>query len=275
MPPHHALRKYQGPGVWAHVKADYLAGEPGRVVAQRYDVSLSNLRRRAGDEGWTRAAHARAADRPPPPCAEAVAPAPPPASAPPAPAELSLEEALQAALVQARRQLAEGQGAQAAATLKAAEALRRLQAEMGAVDDPDPDPGPWADGEAPSFASLPPEFKVVGLEGLRAETEAAADRLARALLTADAAMTTPALHTPFVLHWRARHLGPEAAALDREAAVRCGWASRAYDADGRLLPLADLLAAARRGFAPDLPDTARLPPIDAVPAWLAPVAPFA
>lgn len=273
MPPHHSLRKYQGPGVWAHVKADYLAGELGRVVAERYDVSLANLRRRASTEGWTRAAHAQAVDRPPPGAASAAAPPPlPTASDRPPPAELDANAALEAALVQARRQLAAGRGAEAAATLKAAEALRRLQAELDAApDEAGPDPDAWEEAAPVNINRLPAEVRVAGLEGLRAELEARADTLARALLTADAAMTTPAIHTPFVLHWRALHLGPEAAAADHATAVRGGWAARAYHPDGRLRPLSDLLARERRGFACGQDLDAALPPLDDTPAWLDPI----
>lgn len=51
---HHRLRKYPGPETWARVKAAYIAGEPAPSVARRFDVGLSNLRRRAMAEGWTR-----------------------------------------------------------------------------------------------------------------------------------------------------------------------------------------------------------------------------
>tara|TARA_R110000787_G_scaffold123227_1_gene234178 strand:+ start:951 stop:1184 length:234 start_codon:yes stop_codon:yes gene_type:complete len=51
---HHRLRKYRGPETWARVKAAYVAGEPAPSVARRFDVGLSNLRRRAMAEGWTR-----------------------------------------------------------------------------------------------------------------------------------------------------------------------------------------------------------------------------
>ena len=51
---HHRLRKYRGPETWARVRAAYIAGESAPSVAQRFDVGLSNLRRRAMTEGWTR-----------------------------------------------------------------------------------------------------------------------------------------------------------------------------------------------------------------------------
>jgi hypothetical protein len=52
---HYRLRKYRGPETWAQVRRAYVAGESGPSVARRFDVGLSNLRRRAIAEGWTRA----------------------------------------------------------------------------------------------------------------------------------------------------------------------------------------------------------------------------
>lgn len=51
---HHRLRKYRGPETWAQVRAAYVAGESAPSAARRFDVGLSNLRRRAMAEGWTR-----------------------------------------------------------------------------------------------------------------------------------------------------------------------------------------------------------------------------
>ncbi|MFN3931093.1 MAG: hypothetical protein ACK4JY_05015 [Brevundimonas sp.] len=52
---HYRLRKYRGPETWAQVRKAYVAGESAPSVARRFDVGLSNLRRRAMAEGWTRA----------------------------------------------------------------------------------------------------------------------------------------------------------------------------------------------------------------------------
>ncbi|HYC75765.1 hypothetical protein [Brevundimonas sp.] len=51
---HYRLRKYRGPETWAQVRKAYVAGESAPSVARRFDVGLSNLRRRALAEGWTR-----------------------------------------------------------------------------------------------------------------------------------------------------------------------------------------------------------------------------
>ncbi|MBU1347892.1 MAG: hypothetical protein KKA16_13210 [Alphaproteobacteria bacterium] len=44
----------------------------------------------------------------------------------------------------------------------------------------------------------------------------------------------PLWHLPFVLHWRAEHLGAEVAADDRERNARQDWAGAIWDAEGRM-----------------------------------------
>jgi hypothetical protein len=41
--------------IWQVARADYLAGDPAPMVAERYGLSLRSLRRRASIEGWRRA----------------------------------------------------------------------------------------------------------------------------------------------------------------------------------------------------------------------------
>ncbi len=52
-------------------------------------------------------------------------------------------------------------------------------------------------------------------------------------------MRAPHWHIPWLYRWRADHLGPEAAARDRERAVEMGyvWAEAFWDEDGALRPL--------------------------------------
>lgn len=262
---HHNLRRYQGPGVWAHVRTDYLAGEPARVVADRYGVSVASLRKRSSEEGWTRAAHARAADPGPPPGAHA--PAEPRFNAPDEASDL--EEMAAGALQRAGRQIAEGRGAEAAATLKAVEALRRLHADLHAAPAAAPPAG--ASGSAGAPAPDPAE-ELAALEAARDAVMERADALARHLLAGKSGAAV--LWSGMALHWRARHLGPEAAAADHAAAVTGGWAPWTHDAEGRLLPLADLLASDRLRFGRTVaPDHPRLAPIEPDPAWLAPIVP--
>jgi hypothetical protein len=125
---HHRLRKYRGPETWRRVREAYIAGESGPSVARRFDVGLANLRRRAIEEGWTRKAIAARIDLKPlrgEPDApgtgitalsqvETVLPDVPP------------RDALFLAVRRASALLAQGQAGEAAALLRAAEALERL-----------------------------------------------------------------------------------------------------------------------------------------------------
>jgi hypothetical protein len=130
---HHRLRKYRGPETWAHARAAYIAGESGPSVARRLDVGLSNLRRRAMAEGWTRAAIASQLDLKPirggadAPSAGLAAVAPPArslAGEPHTPVHPRL------AILQARDRAAwlvsQGHAAEATALLRAVEALDAL-----------------------------------------------------------------------------------------------------------------------------------------------------
>jgi hypothetical protein len=66
----------------------------------------------------------------------------------------------------------------------------------------------------------------LGIQFLRARRD---ERLRRA----------PHWHLPGLDHWRAEHLGPEAAARDRARAIEAGhpWAEAFWRADGSLKPL--------------------------------------
>jgi len=137
---HHRLRKYRGPETWARVKAAYVAGESAPSVARRFDVGLSNLRRRAMAEGWTRRRIAQQLDlRPvrggaddPPPALAALSFAGDDATEPP---WVDPEVAIARAMRRAAWLLSQGQAAEAAALMRAAEALDRKWEEMGAAAD--------------------------------------------------------------------------------------------------------------------------------------------
>jgi hypothetical protein len=123
---HHRLRKYRGPETWARVKAAYVAGESAPSVARRFDVGLSNLRRRAMREGWTRNRIATRLDvglvrggRDDPFPASTVTPPPEEPLGVMVPVE-----ALRLAVLKAAWLVGEGRGAEACALLKAMEALR-------------------------------------------------------------------------------------------------------------------------------------------------------
>ncbi|HZW16239.1 MAG TPA: hypothetical protein VFF66_08295 [Brevundimonas sp.] len=127
---HYRLRKYRGPETWAQVRKAYVAGESAPSVARRFDVGLSNLRRRAMDEGWTRKRIAEHLDlRPlrggaddPVPALKALADM----EALPETPWVDPREALSKAVRRAAWLVSQGQSAEAAALLRAAEALERL-----------------------------------------------------------------------------------------------------------------------------------------------------
>lgn len=127
---HHRLRKYRGPETWDRVRQAYIAGESAPSVARRFDVGLANLRRRAMAEGWTRKCIARQLDLKP---LRGEADDPGPAlrallsreTVPDGPPILP-REALAQAVRRAARLISQGQAAEAAVLLRAAEALERL-----------------------------------------------------------------------------------------------------------------------------------------------------
>jgi hypothetical protein len=138
---HHRLRKYRGPETWARVKAAYVAGEPAPSVARRFDVGLSNLRRRAMAEGWTRNRIAETLDLKPvrggaDDAGPGLAPLPVPTS--PADAEdppwIDPDLAVTRAVRRAAWLVSEGLAVEARALIRAAEALTQLDARRGSPD---------------------------------------------------------------------------------------------------------------------------------------------
>ena len=109
--------------------AAYIAGESAPSVARRFDVGLSNLRRRAMVEGWTRSRIAEQLDLKPPRGGEG----PPPAIAPLAILETEPEPpwvdpglATGRALRRVTWLVSEGRAAEARALARAVEAMERL-----------------------------------------------------------------------------------------------------------------------------------------------------
>jgi hypothetical protein len=132
---HHRLRKYRGPETWARVKAAYIAGESAPSVARRFDVGLSNLRRRAMAEGWTRNRIAERLDRgltrggadDPPPALAALSLAGEAAEPPYVDPEVAVERAMR----RAAWLVSQGQATEATALMRAAAALELRWVEMG------------------------------------------------------------------------------------------------------------------------------------------------
>ncbi|HVL42179.1 MAG TPA: hypothetical protein VM348_08480, partial [Brevundimonas sp.] len=120
---HYRLRKYRGPETWAQVRKAYVAGESAPSVARRFDVGLSNLRRRAMAEGWTRNRIAERLDlRPlrggaddPPPALMALAEL----EAAPETPWIDPRAALRKAVRRAAWLVSQGQAAEASALLRA------------------------------------------------------------------------------------------------------------------------------------------------------------
>ncbi|MFN3668781.1 MAG: hypothetical protein ACK4VY_05695 [Brevundimonas sp.] len=194
---HYHLRKYRGPEVWKRVRAAYEEGQTGPEVARRYDVGLANLRKKARNEGWSRADQAAAADR--------ALSDPDPAPADEAPVRPAA--AVAAAVARASSALADGRASEAAGLLRAAEGLTRLTVdERDAAEPADEAPlTPEEDAAREAAAKK-------GWDDMLDLIEAQADALARHIL-ADVPYA-PLVHSGFVAAWRAQYLGPEAAARD-------------------------------------------------------------
>jgi len=138
---HHRLRKYRGPETWAQVREAYIAGEPAPAVARRFDVGLSNLRRRARLEGWTRNRIAGQLDLKPVRGAADRSGRPAPRAAPPAPEPMppwvDPKIAYECAMWRASWMVSQGRAAEAEALMKAADRLKQMNPEV-AFGQPEP-----------------------------------------------------------------------------------------------------------------------------------------
>lgn len=219
---HYNLRKYRGPETWALVREAYLTGEPGPVLARRFDVGLANLRKKAREEGWTRKRHALATD------ARGVrrmaALGALDREAPPTP-----EAALAAALTLASDAVMGGRAEEASRVLRNAGALARLAGLTAAPAEPEPPPPPTPEQLAAAEAERRAEA-----EKRRAALMREAGRLAHEMLKTRAE-ALPGDLSAEVFRFRARHF-PELAAADFASAVQNGWAHRIWDEHGRLRP---------------------------------------
>jgi hypothetical protein len=212
---HFRLRKYRGPEVWARVRLAYEAGESGPSVAQRFDIGLANLRKKCRLEGWSRRHQAERSDRDLP--EERVAVMRDLADEGP----VDRQAALAACLDHAAAAMARGEGPAALAALKAARAYTEL---TGQLRDPEAEAeqtaGRWAAIEALCRSDA-------------VKTEAC--KLAGDMLTGTPQQTLS--QTAMMYHWRAEHLGPEAAAGDYARASADGSAGYYWDEAGVLRPL--------------------------------------
>ena len=200
---------------WAVVRDAYLGGETAESIARRLNMSVNTIRKRASRCAWTHAAHARAIERA---CADGpVAP-------------IDLAQARDAAVAHAATLLAEGRALEASAILRAAEALGR--AGGGAAGSgPESGPGPGPDtAEADEVEEV---LRHISAHIDRIAIERAG-QLALDLLTDEG--PPQAVFGAFAFLWRARVLGPAVALADYAQGLKGGWASRYWDAEGRLIP---------------------------------------
>ena len=198
---------------WAVVRDAYLGGETAESIARRLNMSVNTIRKRAGRCGWTHAAHARAIQR-----ARDAGPA--------APADLA--GARDAAVAHAAALLGEGRALEASAMLRAAEALGRAGfgeaggGEAGAETE-----------TSDADAAVEETLRQISdhIDRIAAER---ASQLALDLLTDEG--PPQAVYSAFAFRWRAWVLGPAVALADFAQGIRGGWASRYWDAEGRLIP---------------------------------------
>lgn len=114
-------RRYRkiGPESWTLVRAAYLSGLSAPTVAQRFGVTVSALRKRAARHGWTKQAHAFAA--------EARAPATPfEAPARPRTVDLRTGSLLKSALTEAAIATLQGKPYQARAYAQAGAMMAKV-----------------------------------------------------------------------------------------------------------------------------------------------------
>lgn len=103
---------------WELIRAAYLSGLSAPVVARRFGVTLTALRKRASRQGWTKAKHAQALA----PGSAAMAPV----KLAPTAVSLDPDGLVKTALEEAARALADGRPYQARACATAGEAMARL-----------------------------------------------------------------------------------------------------------------------------------------------------
>lgn len=202
---------------WAVVRDAYLGGETAESIARRLNMSVNTIRKRASRCAWTHAAHARAIQRA---CDDGPA------------APIDLARARDAAVAHAAALLAEGRALEASAILRAAEALGRAGGSeaggLGAGPESGPEPDTPESDEAveETLRQISDHIDRIAIER--------ASQLALDLLTDEG--PPQAVYSAFAFRWRARVLGPAVALADYAQGIQGGWASRYWDADGRLIP---------------------------------------
>lgn len=201
--------KVRSPEVWALIRDAYLAGDSAVTLAKRFDVTIANIQRKAGREGWTKRGYAAAR------AAEGASP-PPETGTAPRSATTADNDAFGLAMVEAEAALRAGRGGDAMRLMQAAEHYLALR------------------------------YRLADQERQRREAEEAVQArpeelweaiLNRAIQIAETLLTHgngPALLSRKVFAWRANKFGPEVAAADFQRGVDGNWASRYWNPDGSL-----------------------------------------
>lgn len=231
---HYRLRKYRSAETWARVREAYVAGESGPSVARRFDVGLANLRKKAREEGWDRRSVARVLERELPPRREA-----PPSGQSDRWGEAGVEDeapdldpdaAIDGVMRRAIAAAGQGRAAEAQGLIRAAEGLKRLTQPAHAPGERPLTPAEW-DARAAAEEVEKTAARALVVERL----SRLAEHMAHELLMQHPS-GVPAVYTPFVYAFRARHFGPEIEAADHRHAAAMGWPLDLWDADGRLKP---------------------------------------
>ena len=196
---------------WAVVRDAYLGGETAESIARRLNMSVNTIRKRASRCGWTHAAHAKAIER----AVEAGPVAP-----------IDLARARDAAVAHAAALLTEGRALEASAILRAAEALGRAGGGEAGGLTPGPDTPETDEAVEEMLRQISGHIDQIAIER--------AGQLALDLLTDEG--PPQSVYAAFAFRWRATVLGPAVALADYARGLQGGWASRYWDAEGRLIP---------------------------------------
>lgn len=193
-------RRFPGPQVWALAQDAYLAGESAASIAERLGLTVNGIRKRANRKGWTRTQAAEALERNRHPAL-----------------------ALEALLDRIGPLIHAGRLEEASKLIASAEGLTKALRAAPPPPPREPDARAQAAWRAAETARL---------------EQALAERMP-ALAEGWLRNEPPAMPEPWTWaawRWRAQALGPETARADFARAVRQGWSSRYWDAEGRLKP---------------------------------------
>lgn len=193
------IRRFPGPQIWALAQDAYLQGEPAASIADRLDLTVNGIRKRAARKGWTRTQAEAARKR-----------------------NAHPHQALHTLLDEVGRAAAEGRLDSVLSLLTGAERLKRVAA---AAPRPPLEPSPEAQAR----------WRATETARLEKHWGERAFRMAQDLLS-DRGYDLADNWALEALRWRARVLGPDQARRDFLRGVRGGWARRYWDEAGALLP---------------------------------------